>query len=163
MNQVLTAIGRALGDLGDRRVVAIVLLPMSGAFAIWAVVGWWIWPDLAAWLNRFVSDTLAGKWIEGMGASWVIHSSATLTLIVVWVPAILITAMIITEFIAMPVIVRRVGDLHYPQLARNAGGTPAGGIINVVVGITAFCTLIVTLPLADWNCCAGAAAPVVST
>lgn len=148
MKQVLTAVRRAMGSLRDRSIIAIMLLPMLGALALWAVLAWWIWPDLAAWLQRLASDTVAGKWIESMGAGWLIHSAATLTLVVVGVPVILITAMIITEIIAMPIIVRRVAELHYPRLARTAGGTPVGGIVNAVVGIGAFCALwIVTLPL----------------
>ena len=137
-----------MGSLRDRQIIAIVLLPMLGALALWAALGWWFWPDLAAWLSRLVTDTPAGKWLESLGAGWLLQSLATLVLIAVLVPAILITATIITEIIAMPVIVRRVSQRDYPRLARKAGGTAAGSIINAVVGITAFCALwIVTLPL----------------
>lgn len=148
MRRVLSSIARALGDLRDRRIVAILVLPMSAALAIWAVLAWWLWPDLAAWLGRAASGTVAGKWIEGVGAGWAIRSAATLALVVIWVPALLITAIIFTELFAMPVIVRRVGDLHYPRLAMKAGGTAAGSVLNAMVGIALFCVLwIVTLPL----------------
>ena len=148
MRSVLSSIARAMRDLGERRIVAIVLLPMCGALAIWAALGWWLWPEITGWLSRVASDTAAGKWIEGLGAGWLIQSAATLTLIVVWVPAILVTAMIITELVAMPVIVGRVAELYYPRLTRKVGGTAAGSVVNAIVGIAAFSMLwIVTLPL----------------
>jgi uncharacterized protein involved in cysteine biosynthesis len=148
MKQVLAAVGRALGDLRDRRIIAVLVLPMLGALALWTALGWWLWPDLAAWLSRIATETFVGKWVESVGAGWLIRSAATVTLIALWIPAILVTAMLATEIVAMPVIVSRVGERYYPQLAKKAGGTTAGSIVNALFGVVAFCALwLATLPL----------------
>jgi hypothetical protein len=59
----------------------------------------------------------------------------------------LVTAMVITELVAMPVIVSVVGR-EYPGLARRSGGTVLGSIANAAVAILIFALLwLGTLPL----------------
>lgn len=148
MPQVLRALGSALSDLREPRLLALVLLPMLGALAIWGTLSWIFWNDWTAALNGLATGTAAGRWLEGIGAGWLLRSLAALGVIVLLAPATLITAIVITEVVALPVIVSFVGTRYYARLEKKAGGTIAGGIINSIVGIVAFCTLwLVTLPL----------------
>jgi len=146
--QVLSALGRALRDLREPRILAIVLLPMLGALAIWATLSWVFWDGWTAWLNGLATGTAAGRWLEDFGAGWLIGPLTTLGVMVLLAPATLITAIVITEVIALPVIVSFVGEHCYPRLEKRHGGTIAGSIINSIVGVLMFCALwLVTLPL----------------
>ena len=148
MRQVLTALGSALLDLREPRILAIVLLPMLAALAIWATLSWIFWDDWSAWLNGLATGTAAGRWLEGIGAGWLLRSLTALGVIVLLAPATLVTAIVITEIVALPVIVSFVSARYYATLEKKAGGTIAGSILNSMVGIVVFCALwLVTLPL----------------
>lgn len=145
---ILTALAGALRDLREPRILAIVLLPMLGAIAIWATLSLIFWDAWTAWLNGLAAGTAAGRWLENAGAGWLIHALSALGVIVLVAPATLITAAVITEMIAMPVIVSHVGDRHYPGLPKRGGGTLIGSVVNAATGIVIFCLLwIMTLPL----------------
>jgi hypothetical protein len=67
--------------------------------------------------------------------------------IVLLVPATLITAMLITELVAMPVVVS-VASRSYPALEKRSGGSIAGSVANAAAGSAIFLALwLVTLPL----------------
>ncbi len=148
MARVLTALGHALRDLREPRILGIVLLPISGAIAIWAVLSLLFWDAWAAWLNALAAGTITGRWLEGIGGGWLLQALSTLGVIVLVAPAMLATALVITEIVAMPAIVAHVGGRHFPALDRRADGTLIGGALNAATGIVVFCLLwIVTLPL----------------
>lgn len=148
MTTALIALGNALRDLFAPRILSIVLLPMLGALAIWATLAWLFWDDWTHWLNQLGAGTAAGQWLEGLGAGWLIRALAALGVIVLLVPLTLITAMIITEIVAMPVIVALVGERYFAGLEKRRGGTLGGSILNSAVAIGIFALLwIVTLPL----------------
>ena len=148
MPQVLSALGSALRDLREPRILAIVLLPMLGALAIWATLSWVFWDDWTAWLSGLATGTAAARWLEDFWAGWLIGSLTALGVIVLLAPATLITAMVITEVVALPVIVSFVGEHYYSRLEKKHGGTIAGSIINSIIGVLMFCALwLVTLPL----------------
>src|SRR5688572_26493445 len=101
MVSVFGALGRALRDLAEPRVLAVLLLPMLGAIVAWSVLAWLFWD---AWLDGFrnlVGATAAARWLATQGLSWILDSTAVLLVIALLVPAMLITAMLITELIAM--------------------------------------------------------------
>jgi uncharacterized protein involved in cysteine biosynthesis len=145
---ILIALGRALRDLREPRIVTILFLPALGALALWGALSWIVWDSWTAWLNGLATGTAAGRWLEGMGAGWLIQSLSVLGLLALLAPATLITVMVIAELVAMPVIVAWVGERYYPGLAKGAGGTLAGSLLNASAGIVVFGMLwIVTLPL----------------
>jgi uncharacterized protein involved in cysteine biosynthesis len=74
-----------------------------------------------------------------------------------------VTALVITEIFAMPVIVKFIAKRYHPDLKRKTGGTMAGSITNAAIGISLFAVLwIVTLPL--WLTGVGAVlAPVLTS
>lgn len=148
MAQVLTALAGALRDLREPRIIAIVLLPMLGSISIWVILSWIFWDSWTAWLNGLAAGTTGGRWLEGVGAGWLLQGLSTLGVIVLVAPATLITALVINEIVAMPAIVSHVAGRYYPRLDRGAGGTPIGSALNATIGIAIFCLLwVVTLPL----------------
>lgn len=148
MSRIVTALARALRDLREPRILAILFVPALIALALWGALAWLIWDAWSAWLSSVVAATAVGRWLEGVGAGWLTQWFGVLALAALWVPAMLITVVVIAELVAMPVIVSSVGARHYARLERKAGGTVAGGLWNMIAGVTVFGTLwIVTLPL----------------
>jgi len=76
------------------------------------------------------------------------QSLTLLITMVLLVPLVFITALVITEIIAMPIIVSVVGERYYPEIEKLRGGTVIGSIINSAIAIGIFAVLwIATLPL----------------
>ena len=163
MQDVINALTRAARNLFDPRIIAIVFLPMLGSIVLWTVLGWIYWDAWTGGIAGAMSTTTVAGWLQGWSATWVINYTAMLVVFIAIMPAIFVTALVITEIIAMPVIVKFVGERYPPALRRIAGGTLIGSIINAVIGISIFAVLwIFTLPL--WLTGVGAIlAPVLTS
>jgi CysZ protein len=147
MVTVISALGRALSDLAQPRILAVLVVPMLGAILVWSVLAFFFWDAWTSAFRALVDDTGFGRWLAGLGAAWVLEGVGVLVVIVALVPAVLITALIVTELIAMPVIVSIVGR-RYPGLEKRAGGSAAGSVANASLAVVAFaCLWLVTLPL----------------
>jgi len=148
MRDVITAITRAARNLFDPRIVAIVFLPMLGSVLLWAVLAWLFWDSWTRGIAGAMASTTVAGWLQGWSALWVIDYTAAFVVLVGLLPAIYVTALLITETFAMPVIVRFVAERHHRSLTRAEGGTLAGSLLNAATGIAVFALLwIFTLPL----------------
>ena len=148
MKPVFTACVRALRDLAEPRVIAVMVLPVLASLALWFVVAAWFWQSWVAALGEVIGSTSFARWLSDWGAQWLVHGMGVMTLIVLMIPALLITNMVITEIFAMPVMVNLVAARDYPALAKRRGGTAAGSVLNAGAGIAIFLVLFVlSLPL----------------
>ncbi|MCW5606032.1 MAG: EI24 domain-containing protein, partial [Burkholderiales bacterium] len=163
MNEIIGAFVRALRDLPQPRILAVVLLPMAGSIVLWVVLAWIFWDAWTGGIAGAVGSTAVAGWLKGWGVAWVIDSAAVLLVVIAILPATFITALVITEVVAMPVIVGVVAERYHPDLERRASGTLVGSVRNSIVGIIVFAVLwIVTLPL--WLTGIGAVlAPVLTS
>lgn len=148
MGTATTALMAALRDLREPRILALGLLPPLAALLVWAGLAWAFAGDWA----RLVADWIAGTpwltWVGDWGLASVFIWGSGIAAIALLLPVMLITAVLVTDVVAMPVIVPLVGDRYYPRLERRRGGTVAGGIWNAAKAVVLFALLwIVTLPL----------------
>ena len=163
MGAVFHAMGGALRDLREPRVLALALLPPLAAILVWAVLAWAFADDWA----RLVADWIAGTpwlaWVRDWGLSSVFIWGSAIAAIAALLPVMLITAVLVTDIVAMPVIVPLVGSRDYPQLKQLKGGTILGSVVNAMTAIIVFAVLwLVTLPL--WLTGIGAVlAPVLTS
>lgn len=163
MHAAITALTRAAGNLSDRRIIALVFLPMLGSLLLWLVLAWLFWDAWTGGITAAMATTTVAAWLQGWSATWVIDYTAALVVLIAILPAMLVTALLITEIFAMPVIVKFVADRYHPDLQRAAGGTLAGSLLNAAISIAVFAVLwIFTLPL--WLTGVGAVlAPVLTS
>lgn len=163
MRDVFNALTRAIANLFDTRIIAIVFLPMLGSIVLWVVLAWLFWDPWTGVVSGALRTTTVAGWLQNWNVTWVIDYTAVFAVMVAILPAIFVTALVITEIIAMPVIVKFVGERHHPQLQRRAGGSIVGSMLNAVIGISVFTVLwVVTLPL--WLTGVGAVlAPVLTS
>lgn len=163
MQDVFAALARAARNLFEPRILAIMFLPMFGGIVLWTVLAWIFWDSWTGGIAGAVAGTAVAGWLMQWGAAWVIDSTAVLLVVIAILPAIYVTALIITEIIAMPVIVKFVAERYHASLKREARGTLIGSVLNAAVGIGVFAVLwIVTLPL--WLTGVGAVlAPVLTS
>jgi len=148
MNSVLSAVARALRDLTETRVIAVMLLPVLAALALWFVVAVWFWQSWVAALGSAIGSTEIARWLRDWGMQWLVNGMGVVAVIALMIPALFITTMIITEIFAMPAMVKLVAERDHPAFDKRNGGTLAGGVLNATVGITIYLVLfMVSLPL----------------
>ena len=145
---VLKAVSRALADLAQPAILAVLFVPMTLALASWGLLAWLFWTDWLSGIDVRLVSTAAGQWLAGHVPAWVVHGTGALFIVVLLVPAVLLTSAILTELIAMPVILKTVTANRYPRLARAGTASPISSLANLAGGIGKFLLLwMVTLPL----------------
>jgi CysZ protein len=148
MHPVTAALVQAFNDLRQPRIMVLVLVPPFATLAVWGALAWAFAGDWA----RLVADWIAGApwlgWVGSLGLSWIFIWASGIAAAALLLPIVLITALVVTELVAMPVIVPWVGIHHFPRLEPRRGGTVAGSVANAAVAIAVFAVLwLITLPL----------------
>jgi hypothetical protein len=147
MSDLFTVLARAVRDVAQPRILALLFLPMLFAIVLWSALAFFFWDTWIGAFRALVSDTAAARWLAERGATWVLEGAGVFFAIALLLPAIVITAIVLTELFAMPAIVS-VASRRYPGLERRRGGTLLGSVANAGLAITAFAVLwLVTLPL----------------
>lgn len=148
MKTVFSACFRAMRDLKEPRVLAVMVLPVLASLALWFVVGMWFWQSWVTVLGEAIGSMQIARWLRDWGMQWLVDGMGVMALIVLMLPALLITNMILTEIFAMPVMVKLVAERDCPALDKRNGGTLPGSLFNASVGITIYLVVfVVSLPL----------------
>lgn len=148
MSEIFKAMGGALRDLREPRILALALLPPLAAIAVWAALAWAFADDWARLVADWIATTPWLNWVGNWGLSAIFVWASAIAAFALLLPVMLVTAVLVTDVVAMPVIVPFVAGRHYPGLERRAGGSIAGSVGNAVTAVTVFAVLwIVTLPL----------------
>jgi CysZ protein len=143
---LLDAISRALRDLVRPRILAVLFLPMLAAIGLWSILLWMFWDPARAAIRVLVDGTAFGAWLAS-NADWFLSGTTALLLVAMVLPAMFVTAVVLTELIAMPQIVKVVQGSYQP-LERRGESSTLGSLSNAVRGVLVFFGLwIVTLPL----------------
>jgi CysZ protein len=140
------AISRALRDLFRPRILAVLFLPMAGAILLWSILLWLFWDTWREGLRVLIDATIVGAWLAAH-ADWFLSATTIVLIFAIVLPATFVTAVVLTELVAMPVIVSVVAR-EFPQLQRKGKGSAIGSMANAGAGVLIFIALwIVTLPL----------------
>jgi len=148
VNSVISALINAFRDLREPRVLALALVPPLAAILVWAMLAWAFADDWA----RLVADWIAGTpwlaWVRDWGLSSVFIWGSAIAAIALLLPVMLVTALLVTDLVAMPAIVPLVGERYFAGMERRKGGTVAGSAWNAVLAVAIFTVLwLLSLPL----------------
>jgi hypothetical protein len=147
MTSFITALARAMRNLAQPRILAVLFVPMLGAIVLWSVLAIFFWDAWTETFRDLVEGTAVMRWLVARGVTWVLESLSVVAVIALLIPATLITAILITELIAMPVVVS-VASRSYSALEKRSGGSALGSLANAATGVSIFVLLwLVTLPL----------------
>ena len=161
MNAVLDALARALRDLFSVRVLWVVVWPMGVALLLWLALGVTFWSTFSGWIAQGLDAIGIQAWLTDLEPVWVAHGIQLIVHLLLFVPLVMLTALVITALFAMPALIRVVAERDYPELKRESGGGLAGSLWNAAVAIGLFAVLwLVTLPL--WLIGVGVLVPFVA-
>jgi len=140
----MEAISRAMRDLMQPRILAVMVLPMVATIVVWSIVLWMFWGSWRAAIRVWLAGTYVGTLFP---ADWFMSGTSVLLLVAIVLPAMFATLVVLTELIAMPQIVIVVAR-SYPRLERRGEASMVGSLSNAVGGVLVFFALwLVTLPL----------------
>jgi hypothetical protein len=138
---------RAAGDLMQPRVLAILFLPMLLALMLWGGLFWGFGTAWIAGLEGVFRDSPLPGWVGPTIAGWVVGMGAYMVMILLLLPAIYVTALFVTSLIFMPILLSVVSARHYPDLARQYGGSFLGSLGNGLAALLIYLFVwLITLP-----------------
>ena len=144
------ALVQAFFSLLHPRMLLLMLWPLLIALVLWLGLAFAFWSQAAAWLQLQFDQSAAIGWTVGVWPlSLLAAHLAWILLALLFIPLVLITAVLIIGAFAMPVMVGLVAERAYPALERRQGGTVAGGLWNSVVAL-AWLVLLILLSLPLW-------------
>ncbi len=161
MTPVLHALARAFRDLFQFKVLWIVIWPMLAAATLWLVLGVTFWSTFSGWIASGLTTIGIQSWLDGVEPRWIAYAIQAVLHLILFVPLVLVTALVITGLFAMPALIRLVADRDYAQLKRENGGSLAGNLLNALFAVAVFVAIwALTLPL--WLIGAGIVVPFVA-
>jgi hypothetical protein len=148
MSEITKTLLLAFASLLHPRMLLLLLWPVLVALVLWLGLAFAFWSQAAAWLQVQFDHTAAIGWaITVWPLSLIATHLAWILLALLFIPLVLVTAVLIIGVFAMPVMVGHVAERAYPGLARRHGGTVAGGLWNSVAALLWLALLIlVSLP-----------------
>lgn len=144
----LDALSGAFRSLFSLRMVWLMIWPVLVSIILWAVLAITFWAPLqAAWLWLFDYFGLA-QWITGIEPSWIGATLQVLLHLMLFVPLVMLTALMLTAIFGMDAMVKVVSERFYPDLEKRRGGGMIGSTANAFIALVMWVGLwIVTLPL----------------
>lgn len=147
MLAVAQALIGAARNLFSAKVLAVALLPMLAALALWAGLAWWFWDS---WVEAARSALGGMADFVGFGQSdlsALASAAATGLVVLLLLAAVLATASLSAAVLAMPMLVGVVARRDFPRLERRQGGSAFGGLWNAFAALGAFLGLwLLSLP-----------------
>jgi len=119
------------------------------------------WCPFSGWISFLLVVFGFLTWLSEFVSSWFAYCILAFLHLMLFVPLVMLTALVITALFGMPALIRVVAERDYPELERENGGDLIGSLWNAVVAIVVFVALwLVTLPL--WLIGVGVIVPFVA-
>ena len=149
MGAIARALVQAFASLLHPRMLFLLLWPVLVALALWLALAFAFWSHAAGWMQLQFDQSAAIAWAMGLWPLTLIAAHlAAILLVLLFVPLVLITAVLIIGVFAMQSMVNLVAERAHPGLERRQGGTFAGSLWNGVMTLVWLALLaLLTLPL----------------
>ncbi|MBE0619774.1 MAG: EI24 domain-containing protein [Burkholderiales bacterium] len=150
MNEITKALIKAFASLLHPRMLLLMLWPVAVALVLWLGLAFAFWSQAAAWLQvHFEQSAVIGWAITVWPLTYLATHLAWILLALLFIPLVLVTAVLIIGVFAMPAMVTHVAGRGYTQIERRQGGTFAGSVWNSVAAVL-WLALLVLLSLPLW-------------
>jgi len=148
MPSFLDALAGAFRSLFSLRMLWLMIWPVLTAILLWIVLAFAFWTPLQnAWLWLYEYFGIA-EWMTGIEPSWIGAALQALLHLMLFVPLVMLTALMLTAIFGMDAMVETVSERFFPQLEKRRGGGVIGSTANAFVAVVVYIGLwIVTLPL----------------
>jgi CysZ protein len=150
VSEMTKALLRAFFSLLHLRMLLLMIWPVVVALLLWLGLAFAFWSQAAAWVQlQFENSATIGWAVTVWPLTLIATHLAWILLALLFVPLVLVTAVLIIGVFAMPAMVAHVARRDYVQLEARHGGTFAGSVWNGVAAL-AWLTLLALLSLPLW-------------
>lgn len=153
MQPVITACARALLSQLHPRMLMLTLLPFLFSALLWGLVLYFTLEPVTDWVQAALSGyewlrALIEK-LDAIGAGFARYVLVPMVSMWLFLPLVIMTALLFIAVFAMPAIIRHVAARRYPALERRQGGSLLGSLWLTLWTFAVFALLwLVSLPLA---------------
>ncbi|PIS10901.1 MAG: hypothetical protein COT73_06790 [Bdellovibrio sp. CG10_big_fil_rev_8_21_14_0_10_47_8] len=150
----IQALGRSFLDLFRPRILLLMLVPPVGALIFWGGLAYLFWDQILLFTQAFGERFLFSHEYPSWLMNWfaVTPTSVTTALavalaILFLIPLVVVTALLVTSFLAMPLVVAMIAK-DFPGLERKGQAQIRGSVKNLVRATLVYLVLwVVTMPL----------------
>lgn len=161
MISVLDALARAFRDIFRFRVLWVMIWPILLSGLLWLILAVSFWTTFSGWIAQGLAMVGIQAWLENLEPLWIASGILVIVHLLLFIPLVLVTALILTSLFAMPALIRLVAERDYPQLQRKNGGGLAGSMLNAFIALGIFIAIwVLTLP--TWLIGVGVVVPFVA-
>ncbi|MEW6133276.1 MAG: EI24 domain-containing protein [Pseudomonadota bacterium] len=148
MSSMLDALIGAFRSLFSLRMLWLMVWPVLAAVVMWAVLAFAFWSPLqSAWMWLYEYFGIA-QWMTGIEPAWIGAALQVLLHLMLFVPLVMLTALVLTAIFGMDAMVKTVSEGFFPQLEKRRGGSVIGSAANAFIAVVVYVGLwVVTLPL----------------
>src|SRR5258708_21791785 len=115
MNAILNALARALVSLMHPRMLWLVVWPVLVALIIWVTLAALYWSEAAGWIDLQLHQWPVYEWAVSI---WPLTLFAAwfgwLLLLLLFVPVVLITAVVVIRVLSLPAVGTHLRERHFP-------------------------------------------------
>lgn len=125
MKNLIQALSRSLLGLFHPKILLLMFVPPILALVFWGAVAFFAWPNLiatAAWMISWAPEFVQ----SATGAIAVILAIGMV------LPLAIVSVLVFTSVIAMPIIVPHVSNKYFPELAKNNTGAFSASLKNAI-------------------------------
>lgn len=146
---MFSALTRAFASLLHPKMLALMLVPVAVAVAIWVLAALLFWGQAVAWIDGQMRNWDTLQWLLAYWPLTLIAAhAAVVVLVAALMPVVLVTTVLVTGIFAMPIMVSHIGARNYPQLEKHRGGSFVASVWNGIAALGLFSLFVaMTLPL----------------
>ena len=153
ISDVLLALGKGIDSQFQPKMLALLVLPLAVSVVVWALSGWYFWEPVTAWLRAgwFTGDgwiARASAWAASHGLKGLDEWIPDIFAFLLIVPFAFATALGLVAVLAMPVVLRYLGNGDYRDVERRGSFGVAASVWNLLRTLAIFIPgYLLTMPL----------------
>ncbi len=132
MKSIASALYAALQTLLHPKMLTMMLWPMLLAMLVWMGAAWIYWSSWISSLTEMLHSPPLEQYLAYGFIAAASHYLIGTVVVLLLLPAIYVTALLITAIFAMPMMLNHVASRRYPELERLHGGSVMGSVWNAV-------------------------------
>ena len=150
---ILLALGRGIVSQFQPKMLALLAVPLLVSIGVWAVSAWYFWDPVTDWLRLswFTGEgwiARAQAWVAGHGLKGLDQWIPNLFALLLIVPIAIASALGLVAVLAMPVVLRYLGNGEYRDVARDGRFGIAASLGNLAWTLLIFIPgYLLTMPL----------------
>lgn len=152
MKLLLPIIISAFKDIFRPRILSIVIVPFLGSFIIWSLVTWALWDWILSLGFKLYNLGVMQRLVEILSPYFaltqdpLISVTAAAFIIVVIFPAAIITALLITSVVLVPILVNELRKTDFPTVLKKSNSMFTGTGTTLSYSLKYFFSWVASLP-----------------